>query len=108
MSRSTRRPYTAVTGVSSAKQDKQRARQSVRTVEHQRLRTTTDYDTLLMPHRLECAWNDPWTWQRDGRKRRGVPPERSRSAGWYAARDPKVFDQWFEWQLRYYRKLHRK
>ncbi len=69
MSRSRRRPYAAVTGVLSAKEDKRLARRGVRRKQNLALRMTLDHDILLLPHRLECACNDVWCWRRDGRQR---------------------------------------
>ena len=66
MSRSTRRPYAAITGAPSAKDDKRWAHRSARRKQDLALKTCTDYDSLLIPHRLECAWNNPWCWDRDG------------------------------------------
>lgn len=66
MSRSYRRPYAAITGTASAKDDKRVAQQGVRRKQNLALKTCPDYEDLLLPHRLECAWNDTWVWGRDG------------------------------------------
>ena len=70
MSRSYRRPFAAVTGVASAKDDKRLANRGVRRKQNLALKTClkTDvsYETLLLPHPRECAWNDTWHWGRDG------------------------------------------
>jgi hypothetical protein len=66
MSRSTRKPYAACTGTRSAKDDKRRANRGVRHKQNQWLRTLEDYDSALAPHRMECSWNNVWSWGRDG------------------------------------------
>ena len=66
MSRSTRRPFVAITGPSSAKWDKQMAHRGVRRKQNLALKACLDYDRLLLPHFLECHWNDTYNWGRDG------------------------------------------
>lgn len=66
MSRSYRRPFAAITGLASAKSDKQMAHRGVRRKQNLALKTCTDYESLLLPHRLECHWNDTNCWGRDG------------------------------------------
>lgn len=66
MSRSYRRPFAAITGLASAKSDKQMAHRGVRRKQNLALKTCLDYDSLLLPHRLECHWNDTYNWGRDG------------------------------------------
>jgi hypothetical protein len=66
MSRSYRRPFAAITGLASAKSDKQMAHRGVRRKQNHALKTCADYENLLPPHRLECHWNDTWCWGRDG------------------------------------------
>ena len=66
MSRSYRRPYAAITGTASAKDDKRLAHRGVRRKQNLALRTCCDFETLLLPHRLECAWNNTYCWVRDG------------------------------------------
>lgn len=66
MSRSYRRPFAAITGIASAKIDKQMAHRGVRRKQNLALKICADYGNLLLPHRFECAWNDTWSWGRDG------------------------------------------
>ena len=66
MSRSYRRPFAAVTGVASAKDDKRMAHRGVRRKQNLALKACLGYETLLLPHPLECAWNNTWVWGRDG------------------------------------------
>jgi hypothetical protein len=66
MSRSHRRPYSAITGLSSAKWDKQMAHRGVRRNQNLALKTCADFENLLLPHRLECHWNNNYNWGRDG------------------------------------------
>jgi hypothetical protein len=76
MSKSRRRPFSAVTGVRSAKQDKQMASRAVRRRHNQYLKTQEDMDDFLLPHRLECGHNEVYGWSRDGRQRYQVPDHR--------------------------------
>jgi len=69
MSRSLRRPYAAITGTASAKSDKQLAHRGVRRKQELAIKTCDDYENLLLPHGLECAWNNTWCWGRDGAQR---------------------------------------
>ena len=66
MSRSTRRPFAAITGTASAKDDKRMAHRGVRRNQNLALKTCTEYEDFLAPHRLECAWNNTYCWGRDG------------------------------------------
>ena len=92
MSRSYRRPFAAITGTASAKSDKQKAHRGVRRKQHLALKNCTDYESLLLPHRLECAWNNTYCWDRDG-------------AQIYLG---SVRDAYDDRNRRYYRKLLRK
>lgn len=76
MSRSVRKPYCAVNGCTSAKEDKRRAARGVRRKQEEWLRALEDADdpdAALAPHRLECPGNNVWSWGRDGNQRRLVP-----------------------------------
>ena len=66
MSRSTRRPYAAVNGTASAKDDKRIAHRGVRRKQNFALKNCADFEGILIPHRLECAWNNNYCWGRDG------------------------------------------
>jgi hypothetical protein len=66
MSRSYRRPYAAITGLASAKSDKQLAHRGVRRKQNLALKICTDYENLLLPHPFECHWNNNYCWGRDG------------------------------------------
>jgi hypothetical protein len=66
MSRSFRRPYAAITGIASAKCDKQLAHRGVRRKQNLALKACADFEGLLIPHRLECHWNNTYNWGRDG------------------------------------------
>ncbi len=69
MSRSFKyQPFMAICGRGSAQQDKTRAAQGVRRAHRQVLHKahcTGDFDVLL-PHRLECSFNEVYIWGRDG------------------------------------------
>jgi hypothetical protein len=73
MSRSYRKPYCAVTGMASAKEDKRRAARGVRRKQEEWLRGLEDHDAALAPHRLECGGNEVWGWARDGKQGLMVP-----------------------------------
>jgi hypothetical protein len=66
MSRSYRRPFVAITGLASAKSDKQLAHRGVRRKQNYALKICADYENLLLPHFLECPWNNTYIWGRDG------------------------------------------
>jgi hypothetical protein len=66
MSRSFRRPYAAITGTASAKSDKQLAHRGVRRKQDLTIKTCLDFEDLILPHALECPWNNTWCWGRDG------------------------------------------
>ena len=66
MSRSYRRPFAAITGAASAKNDKRMAHRGVRRKQIQTLKTCLDFADLLLPHRFECACNNTYNWGRDG------------------------------------------
>ena len=68
MGKSYRKPYSATTGVRSAKHDKVAAHQGERAAVKQALRECSDWDELLIPHRLECSHNEVYSWGRDGRQ----------------------------------------
>jgi hypothetical protein len=92
MSRSYRRPFAAITGLASAKSDKQLAHRGVRRKQDLALKICLDYENVLLPHRLECPWNNNYCWGRDG-------------AQCYNGR-PRDSDD--EYSQRYYQKLLRK
>jgi len=68
MSRSYRRPFCTIIGNASAKDDKRLAHRGVRRKQKLTLHICKDYEELLLPHRLGCAWNEVWCWGRDGAK----------------------------------------
>ena len=79
MSRSYRKPYAAVTGTISAKDDKTRAARGVRHSQNYYLRKILQdnlIDEILIPHRLECSSNEVYNWTRDGKKHRQFPTSR--------------------------------
>jgi hypothetical protein len=69
MSRSYRRPFAAVNGIVSAKKDKKLAHRSARRKQDLTIKTCADYEDLIVPHELECAWNNTYCWGRDGAQR---------------------------------------
>lgn len=94
MSRSYRKPYAAVTGAKSAHDDKKMAARGLRRRQNQWLHMLRDADEALVPHRLECAYNNTYSWDRDGRQQLVFPGSHG------SAR--------FDFKYRYWAKLHRK
>jgi hypothetical protein len=92
MSRSYRSPFAAITGLASAKSDKQLAHRGVRRKQNLALKTCLDFENLLVPHFLECPWNNTYCWNRDGAQTYHRRPNDSND----------------EWDRIYYRKLLRK
>ena len=93
MSRSYRKPYAAITGTNSAKQDKIFAHRGERRAQKKALRNCQDYDEFLIPDRLECSGNDTWSWGRDGSQYLHFPPEPTlRGYYWWMSQEelPKV------------------
>lgn len=75
MSRSYRKPYSAVTGVRSAADDKRVARRCWRRTQNHALRSFNgDWDEFLIPARYEASFNDVWGWGRDGNQYLRFPP----------------------------------
>ena len=68
MSRSYRKPYTAITGLPRSHDDKKKASRGVRCRQNAWLRSLKDYDLALVPHRHECAFNNTYLWARDGKQ----------------------------------------
>ena len=106
MSRSYRKPYSAITGTKSAKDDKRIARRAVRRMENQRIRDCKDFEELLMPERYECTYNDVWSWGRDGKQSLHFPPNpKPEFNPWSTEKD---WIEWYDYLVKYYLKLHRK
>ena len=102
MSRSYRRPYSAVTGTASAKADKVQAARGVKRRQNtyaRRVLAEQSWDAFLVPHRLECSGNDVWTWGRDGKQQLQFPYPRHARPG---------LDDDFEAAYQYWLKLQRK
>ena len=79
MSRSYRKPYAAITGTASAKDDKTHAARGVRHTQNrylERLARAQDWDSFSLPHRLECPWNEVYSWGRDGKQYLHFPARR--------------------------------
>ena len=110
MSRSTRRPYAYYYYYTdSVKRYKVRAHRGQRRKQNQALRHARDYEDLLLPHKLECPGNDIYEWKMDGRQFLHFPPTR----GWrlFISGDPqseRFEEEWFQREVREYKKLKRK
>ena len=115
MSRSYRRPFTAVCGSDvSAKKDKQLAARGVRRVQNRVAKRMLRHPNLLMPHFRSCPWNEVYDWGRDGGKRLQVPTARDwdrhvktmLGLGYYA--HPWMRKHYLEWPPMRYVELTRK
>jgi hypothetical protein len=91
MSRSYRRPFAAITGLASAKSDKQMAHRGVRRKQNLLLKTCRDYENLLLPHPHECHWNNTYHWGRDGAQC---------YLGWMSISKEDHFRKWYRKVLR--------
>lgn len=76
MSRSYRKPYASVCHHHSLKEDRRLANRAVRRSQNRVTRMMACNEDLLMPHHLECAWNDVWCWSSDGKTHWAVPGAR--------------------------------
>ena len=89
MSRSYRKPYCVPCGdTGSAKKDKRIAARAMRRKQNHVLRVwmTREDEDLIIPPRYECAHNDVWGWNRDGKQRLVSPYPRYR--GWWGIYEP--------------------
>ncbi len=91
MSRSYRRPFSAITGLAIAKSDKQMAHRGVRRKQNLALKICADFDNFLVPHRLECHWNNTYSWGRDGCQC---------YFGWMRDSERSYFRKWYQKVLR--------
>lgn len=111
MSRSYRKPYSAITGVRSAAHDKMVARRCHRRMQNQTLRefiaNSLDWDDFVNPKRHEASFNDVWGWGRDGNNRLQFPPEPpyEHDLNWSSQ---EVELKYYERALKWYARLHRK
>lgn len=119
MSRSYRhQPFAAITGSKSAKQDKIMAHRGVRRAQNYATRLMLRDENVLMPHRLECSWNEVYSWGRDGHQSWQYPGARDWSR--YLAQvnrtypyDCNWYDKWLrrnppQWPPEWYVKMLRK
>lgn len=70
MSRSFKKqPFQAICGHNGAKRDKILAHRGERRANRLAIIKSVkeqDFDSFLAPHKLECAWNEVYSWSRDG------------------------------------------
>lgn len=98
MSRSYRKPYGTFCSIkSSAKYDKQFANRGARRKQNAYLKTVTDLDEVIIPHRYECAHNNVYDWNRDGRNHLMLPSNREWNDHWRWLNG--LWDS--EWERRY-------
>lgn len=100
----------AITGSTSAKQDKVRAHRGERRLQNWAIRVAErrGFEDFLLPHKLEAHWNNNYRWDRDGRQLYFPPPQHSRSADWFWAYAPDRYADWLKEEQECYRKLQRK
>jgi hypothetical protein len=65
VSRSSRKPFTAVTGTRSAHDDKKTAARRMRCKQNAWFGNLKDFKNVLIPNRLECSFNNNFLWNRD-------------------------------------------
>jgi len=105
MSKSYRKPYSAITGNRSAHADKTVAARLVRRAQNHALRTAVandiDWDDFMLPEVYECSFNDVWGWGRDGNQslqtrstQYNNPFAYVSSPTWFSM--DEIFDHWEE------------
>lgn len=104
MSKSYRKPYSAITGVRSAAHDKMVARRCWRRAQEQAIRDCKDWEELVMPKRLEASFNDVWSWGRDGKQTLQYPPTFREFWPWNYC----TAEEHYQRQLRWYQRIQRK
>jgi hypothetical protein len=67
MARSRRKPFAYCGKSDQSKRDKKAASKADRIQKNSWLRTLSDYDNDLRPHRYESVANEVFLWHRDGR-----------------------------------------
>lgn len=103
MSRSfKRRPFMSCCGDNSAKRDKQLAHRGERRAHsraiHLEMKVGGDFENFVPPHRLECSWNNTYSWNRDGSQMYMVPSPRD----WedYLKGEDTWPPQWYQHMMR--------
>jgi len=101
MSKSYRKPYFTWSSVrDSAHEDKKLAARGVRRAQNHALRTCEDWDEFLIPHRLECSWNNVYSWKRDGHQREYTADHNDYNPFWLNKyRDGWTYESLIEWML---------
>ena len=105
MSRSFKhQPFMAICGNGSAQQDKTIAARGVRRAHRRTLHIalhTGDFDVLL-PHRLECTYNEVYSWGRDGNQMyQGLKKkDRNDPNSWWNDNDGTWPPQWYVRMMR--------
>jgi hypothetical protein len=84
----------------------------VRRRQNQWLRTTIEFENGVVPHKLECAWNEVYCWGRDGKQHLTVPDARDWSRYLLSTNGlhPYEHQGWCdeEWPPRWYERVRRK
>ncbi len=107
MSRSyKRRPFMAICG-GSAKHDKVLAHRGERRANARAIHEARkqDFEDFLPPHKLECAWNEVYSWGRDGNQLYQALDTRD----WFRYLESTSPDDYFgTWPPEWYKKMMRK
>jgi hypothetical protein len=109
MSKSYRKPYSAITGIRSAHADKTQAARGLRRGQNQALRNFKfeDWDEFIIPVRLECSWNNTYSWGRDGKQHLQFPPKPMPEGIWNGySFNPR--DEWHDRSVLWYARIQRK
>ena len=108
MSRSyKRRPYMAICGGGSAKQDKIMAHRGERRANARAIHEARkqDFEDFLPPHRRECHWNNTYCWGRDGKQTYQALDARD----WFRYMESESPDDYFgQWPPVWYQVMMRK
>jgi hypothetical protein len=110
MSRSYRKPYATCTGKRSASYDKTVAARCVRRANKSAIRTASDWEEFTPVDRYECAHNDVWGWDRDGKASLEFSPRRNDTwaSRWLNLFGEQSAEERFQERVKYYNYLKRK
>lgn len=108
MSKSYRRPYSAVCGSDSAAWDKYFAHRGVRRSQKLALKMCSDWDEFLIPHKYECSHNEVYGWSRDGNQTYRFPPHEGDYFTDCLHYGEEQARKYFQQSLEWYERLKRK
>lgn len=102
MSRSYRKPYSAICGGGSASWDKFFAHRGERNAHKLAIKMCLDWDEFLIPHKYECSHNEVYGWARDGNQSYQMMGRIALTD--YGLGDTWLFDHMTEWLKKVRRK----